>query len=56
MQQKEREEILNTSIKELEKYIPLLKKLEEIQNICTIGNENAIKEESNIFSFITSYL
>lgn len=54
--QKEREEVLNTTVKELEKYIILLEKVTQNQNICTIGNEYAICAQKDFFSKVVSYI
>lgn len=56
IQQKERNEILTTTIKKLEVYIPLLEQVVEKQNICTVGNENAIYSQNQLFSQIMSYI
>ena len=56
IQQKERNEILSTTSKKLQIYIPLLEKIVEKQNICTIGNRNMIYSQSQLFSQIMSYM
>ena len=56
IQQKERNEILSTTSKKLQVYIPLLEKIVEKQNICTIGNRNMIYSQSQLFSQIMSYM
>ncbi len=56
MLQRERDEILSTSVKELQKYVVLLEKATKSQNICTIGNEDMIRAQEDTFSSITSYL
>lgn len=56
IQQKERDEVLATTTKKLQVYVPLLEKIVKKQNICTIGNENAIYSQTQLFSQIMPYI
>lgn len=56
MQQKERNEILTTTIDDMRKYILLLEKIMNQQNICTIGNNEVICKNKELFSEILPYI
>ncbi|MEY8320044.1 insulinase family protein [Lachnospiraceae bacterium 46-61] len=56
IQQKERDEILTTTIKDIQKYILLLDKIMNQKNICTIGNDAVICKNKELFSDILPYI
>ena len=56
VQQKERNEILTTTIDDMRKYILLLEKIMNQQNICTIGNNEVICKNKELFSEILPYI
>lgn len=47
--QKEREEILSTTCKKIKSYSDMLNKIMKQNNICVIGNENALKANKDLF-------
>ena len=56
MQQKERDEILTTKIDDIQKYVFLLEKIINQKNICTIGNNEVIYKNKELFSKIQPYI
>lgn len=56
MRQKERTEILNTSVSDIREFSTLLHDITDTDNICTIGNEEKIKADSELFDSITNLL
>ena len=56
MRQKERTEILNTSVSDLRQFASLLHDLTNTDNICTIGNEEKIKTDGVLFDSVTNLL
>ncbi len=56
MRQKERTEILETSVADLQQFADFLTEIGKTDNLCTIGNEEKIKADSNLFDSITNLL
>lgn len=56
MIQKEREELLSTTIEEVKQYSDLFTKAMEEDNICVIGNEKAILKQKALFQIYQPYL
>lgn len=54
--QKEREEIVFATQKEINNYAQLFEKTMEENNICVVGNETAILNERNLFDKIRDYI
>lgn len=50
--QKERDEILNASCKDIQSFAELIQSVLDEKNICVVGNENMIKEASDMFDKI----
>ncbi|MPQ43389.1 insulinase family protein [Clostridium tarantellae] len=50
MLQKEREEIINADLVTIRSFAPLVNDLMKSDYLCVIGNENKIKENSNLFN------
>ncbi|MBP2033173.1 Zn-dependent M16 (insulinase) family peptidase [Clostridium algifaecis] len=48
--QKEREEVLNTKVKDIEKFSELISDVMKQNNLCVLGNEQKIKENKSIFN------
>lgn len=48
--QKEREEVLNTNVKDIEKFSELISGAMKQNNLCVLGNENKIKENKTLFN------
>jgi Zn-dependent M16 (insulinase) family peptidase len=49
IKQKRRDELLSTTLKDLNAYAPLFEKVREMGKICVLGNEEKIKKSKNIF-------
>ncbi len=54
--QKEREEILSTTADDLKGYISLIQEVMAENNLCTVGNENLIQEQKELYQSIISFL
>ena len=50
--QRERDEILNASPEDIRALAPLIESILDFERICVIGNENTIKDESDMFENI----
>lgn len=50
--QRERDEILNASPEDIRALAPLIESILDFESICVIGNENTIKDESDMFENI----
>ncbi|MDR1962623.1 MAG: insulinase family protein [Planctomycetaceae bacterium] len=47
--QKEREEVLSTTVEDLRKFAPMFREGLKQNNICVFGNEEKLKEDQNLF-------
>ena len=56
MRQKERLEILETSADDIRQFSGFLKELSQVSNICTIGGNEKIKADQNIFESIQNLI
>jgi len=54
--QKERDEILSTTVDELKEFIPLLQKAMAENILCTVGNITLIEEQKSLYQSIVSFL
>lgn len=50
------EEVLSTNVEDIKAFVPLLQKVLEKGNYCTIGNETVINENKDSFDSVKTYL